>query len=70
MCGPATASSLFPKAVRAIGIDILFDQATEPAKDAELQRTLRELSVPLVVARVDAGIGLSDSQTDSSTIRT
>ena len=56
--------SLEAKGARAIGIDILFDQATEPAKDAELQRTLRELTVPLVVARVDAGIGLSEAQTD------
>lgn len=56
--------SLEAKGVRAIGIDILFDQATEPAKDAELQRTLRQLSVPLVVARVDAGVGLSPGQTD------
>ncbi len=55
--------SLEAKGARAIGIDILFDQATEPAKDAELRRTLRELTVPLVVARVDAGIGLSEAQT-------
>ncbi len=51
------------KGARLIGIDILFDQPTEPAKDAELQRTLRELRVPVVVARVDRGIGLSDTQT-------
>ncbi len=56
--------SLEAKGVRAIGIDILFDQATEPAKDAELQRVMRELSVPLVVARVDEAIGLSEAQTD------
>lgn len=50
------------KGARAIGVDILFDQATEPAKDAALQRTLRELSIPVVVGRVDAGIGLSEAQ--------
>jgi len=56
--------NLEAKGVRAIGIDILFDQATEPAKDAELQRTLRGLSLPLVVGRVDTGVGLSEAQTD------
>ena len=56
--------SLEAKGARAIGIDILFDQATEPAKDAELQRTLRTLSIPVVVGRVDDGVGLSEGQTD------
>lgn len=56
--------SLETKGARAIGIDILFDQATEPAKDAELQRTLRGLSIPLVVGRVDEETGLSRGQTD------
>lgn len=50
------------KGARAIGIDILFDQPTEPAKDALLRRTLRELKIPVVVGRVDDGVGLSKSQ--------
>lgn len=35
---------------RAIGLDILFDQPTEPNKDAELRDALRGLAVPAVVA--------------------
>lgn len=35
---------------KAIGLDFLFDQPTEPAKDAELKATLANLPVPLVVA--------------------
>ena len=50
------------KGARLIGIDILFDQPTEPAKDAALQRALRELGVPVVVARVDGRVGLSEAQ--------
>jgi class 3 adenylate cyclase/CHASE2 domain-containing sensor protein len=39
---------------RAIGVDLLFDQPTEPAKDAALARTMRDLKVPLVVGYVDS----------------
>lgn len=35
---------------KGIGLDFLFDQPTEPAKDAELKATLANLPVPLVVA--------------------
>jgi len=35
---------------RAIGIDIFFDQPTEPAKDDELRATLLSITVPLVVS--------------------
>ena len=38
---------------RAIGIDFLFDQTTEPAKDAALKKVLRETKVPLVVSYTD-----------------
>ena len=38
---------------KAIGLDFLFDQPTEPAKDAELKATLANLPVPLVVAYTD-----------------
>lgn len=43
---------------RAILIDLLFDQPTEPAKDAALKATIDALSVPLTVsyAREDAGL--------------
>ena len=33
-----------------IGLDILFDQATEPAKDDLLKETLRSVKTPLVVS--------------------
>ena len=39
---------------RAIGVDFLFDQPTEPAKDALLRKTLASLPVPLVVAYLPA----------------
>src|SRR6185312_4570517 len=38
---------------KAIGVDFLFDQPTEPAKDAKLKATLANLPVPLVVAYTD-----------------
>jgi class 3 adenylate cyclase len=39
---------------RAIGVDFLFDQKTELAKDEQLKRTLRALGVPLIVAYTEA----------------
>ena len=38
------------KGVRAVGVDILFDQPTIPAEDAALKRTLENYSKPIVVA--------------------
>lgn len=38
---------------RAIGIDILFDQPTEAAKDEALRRTLLSIKAPLVVSYVN-----------------
>ena len=35
---------------RAVGLDVLFDQPTEPTKDRALQHTLTHLGVPLVVS--------------------
>ena len=43
-------SSLAADHPRAIGLDVLFDQPTVPAKDELLHRTLVGLPVPLVVA--------------------
>ncbi len=45
--------TLQAKGVRAIGLDVLFDQPTEPAKDAELKQVIADLKVPLVVSYVD-----------------
>jgi adenylate cyclase len=47
-------ADLAQKGPRAIGIDLLFDQPTEPAKDAALKRVLTALDVPVVVAYTDA----------------
>lgn len=38
--------ALQAKGVKAIGVDVLLDQATEPEKDALLHQTIRELTVP------------------------
>jgi adenylate cyclase len=41
------------RAPRAIGVDILFDQPTEPEKDEALRQVLASVPVPLVVSYVD-----------------
>ncbi len=43
---------LAARSVRAILLDVLFDQPTEPEKDQLLRQTLEDLSVPLVVTYV------------------
>lgn len=48
--------------VRAIGLDVLFDQATEPEKDDQLRRTIAELKVPLVVGYIDGTEVLDPTQ--------
>jgi class 3 adenylate cyclase/CHASE2 domain-containing sensor protein len=48
--------------VRAIGLDLLLDQATEPAKDERLRQVMRSLHVPLVVAWADEADRLTDPQ--------
>jgi len=45
--------------VRAIGLDILFDQPTEPAKDAQLQAALAAVTQPVVVAWADERLDVS-----------
>lgn len=45
--------TLAARGPRAIGLDVLFDQPTEPEKDAALRATLRQLKVPLVVSYTD-----------------
>ena len=47
---------------KAIGIDILFDQPTEPAKDNALRQKLLSLSVPVVVASAGEAEGLTKPQ--------
>ncbi len=50
------------KGAKVIVLDYLFDQPTEPAKDAELRRVLREMKTPLVVSYFDAGSHVSPQQ--------
>ncbi len=45
---------------RAIALDVLFDQPTDPAKDDELRTTLANLSVPIVVSYVDETVETID----------
>ena len=49
--------TLQAKGVRAIGLDVLFDQPTEPAKDADLKQAIADLKTPLVVSYVAPEIG-------------
>ncbi len=42
--------ALEAKGARAIGVDVLFDQATEPAKDELLKKTIRETKTPLFIS--------------------
>ena len=54
--------TLEAKGARLVAVDILLDQASEPAKDRELAQTLHSLSIPVVMAYADAGDGLTDRQ--------
>jgi adenylate cyclase len=47
---------------RAVGIDILFDQATERPKDEDLERVLENAQFPVVIASAEDADGLTDSQ--------
>ena len=47
---------------RAIGLDILFDQPTEQAKDARLIETIRSAPMPVVVGWTDIKTGLTEAQ--------
>ncbi len=48
--------------VRAVGIDALFDQPSEPDKDARLRETLRRFPAPLVVGWGGAAEQLTEKQ--------
>lgn len=50
------------KGPRLIAVDLLFDQPTEPDKDAELRATLAHLGVPAVVASASEEGGLTARQ--------
>ena len=48
--------------VGVIGLDLLLDQPTEPAKDERLRRVMRSLHAPLVVAWADVADRLTERQ--------
>ncbi|MER9463774.1 adenylate/guanylate cyclase domain-containing protein [Mesorhizobium sp. M0387] len=48
----------------AIGIDLLFDQATEPEKDARLETAIETARVPVVIASASRTDGLTQRQSD------
>ena len=50
--------------VRAVGIDILFDQKTEQYKDIALQNTINEVEFPTVVAWANPSDNLTNAQTN------
>ncbi|RKZ35015.1 MAG: hypothetical protein DRQ37_07110, partial [Gammaproteobacteria bacterium] len=48
--------------VKAVGVDVLFDQPTEENKDRALYQRLRSFSRPLVVVSADRSAGLTEMQ--------
>lgn len=50
------------KGARAILLDVLLDQPTEPDKDARLAAVIRDLSIPLVVSYATPREGLTERQ--------
>lgn len=54
--------TLDDKGARLIGLDLLLDQPTEPAKDRELFEAMRAIKAPLIVAAAGGGEGLSETQ--------
>ena len=57
-----TIDILLEAKVRAIGLDILFDQPTEAAKDAVFRKSVLKASVPIVVGWTDPETGLTKKQ--------
>ena len=57
--------TLNEKGVRAIGVDMLFERLTEPEKDAELKRALRDSRAPLVTIWEGPGPGVTQKQLDN-----
>ena len=55
-------TALAGKGPRAIGIDLLFDQPTEPAKDEALKRALGQLKMPVFIAYTEAASVVSPEQ--------
>ncbi len=56
------------RSVAAIGLNVRFDRATEPAKDQLLFERLRNISIPIVISMVSDQTGYSDKQIGYSRI--
>lgn len=54
--------ALIAKNVKAIGLDILFDQATEATKDDRLRKIMASSKIPVVAGWTDKVTGLTDRQ--------
>ena len=54
------------RSVAAIGLNVRFDRATEPAKDQLLFDRLRNLDIPIVISMVSDQTGYSDKQIEYS----
>jgi len=57
-----TIHAIEERGPRAIGIDILFDQPTEPAKDELLRQVIADARVPLVISYVDDPALMTEEQ--------
>jgi adenylate cyclase len=55
-------TTLASRGPRAIGLDLLLDQPTEPEKDQQLQAALRQLGVPLAVSYSDTPGTVTEDQ--------
>jgi len=56
--------TLEQKGAKAIGVDVLFDQATEEDKDALLKQTIRDLKTPLFISYTNSGNVVNEDQLD------
>lgn len=54
--------TLIARDVRAIGLDVVLDRATEPAKDAALRRALTQTGIPVVAISVGADTPMPPAQ--------
>ena len=55
-------TSLDAKGARAIGVDVLFDQPTDDAKDEHLKRVIRQTKTPLFVSYTNSASEVNESQ--------
>ncbi len=50
--------------VRAVGLDILFDQPTEPEKDRRLERAVADFPAPVIIGWADTADGMTEAQAE------